>query len=231
MKRITFAVSLAALLLSGCNSTTKEAKVIPAEKPAATQPTTAQPTAEAKAPVAKAASQAQAPKAPKAAPLPVLSKFYEVFGDGAQIAPQEGKPMLLVFGQSADPYTQKLQADITDNPELAKTIQDTTTPVYINASSEKQHKFMHNGEMMDVDTKTLVSIYQIDSTPTLIFTDDKAQSIFIVPGYMPPKQFEVTLQFLNEKVWEGKDRKNGDVYKALKSYYESHGIDVGKAKK
>jgi thioredoxin-related protein len=114
---------------------------------------------------------------------------------------------------------------------LAKAIQKSTTPIYINAASAKRHKFMHNGELMDVDTKTLVSIYQLTATPTLIFTDDKAQSIFVVPGYMPPKQFEVTLQFLNEKVWEGKDRKNGEVYTALKAYYEAHGVKVGEAKK
>ena len=61
--------------------------------------------------------------------------------------------------------------------------------------------------------------------------DDKSQSIFMVPGYMPPKQFEVTLQFVKEGAWKGKDRKNGDVYKALKSYYEAHGIQGGKGKK
>lgn len=229
MKNITLALSVVALLASGCSNSTKEAKEV--TKPAvATQPAT-------KAPAAAPATKTEAPQAttathtPKAAPLPVLSKFYEVFSDGAQIAPESGKPMLLVFGQSADAYTQKLQADVTDNAELAKAIQEITTPIYINAGAVKRHKFMHNGDMMEVDTKTLVSIYQLTATPTLIFTDEKAQSIFVVPGYMPPKQFEVTLQFVKEKAWEGKDRKNGEVYEALKSYYASHGVQVGEAKK
>ena len=248
MKRTTIALSAAAaLLMGGCGNSTKEAKVI-TEAPAAKHaeavpaPTPAPVAAPSKVPTGKAVPRAKAPeaqtpasaaaaKAPKAAPLPVLSKFYEIFGDGAQIAPKNGKPLLLVFGQPADPYTQKLQADVTENSDLAKAITDTMTPVYINAAAEKRHKFLHNGDLMDVDTKTLVSIYHLDATPTLIFMDDKSQSIFMVPGYMPPKQFEVTLQFVKEGAWKGKDRKNGDVYTALKSYYEAHGVQVGKAKK
>ena len=250
MKRTTIALSAAAaLLMGGCGNSTKEAKVIaeaPAAKHAETAPATTPATETAaipKVPTGKAvprakASEAQAPatpaavaQTPKAAPLPVLSKFYEIFGDGAQIAPKDGKPLLLAFGQPADPYTQKLQADVTENSDLAKMITDTMTPVYINAAAQKRHKFLHNGDMMDVDTKTLVSIYHLEATPTFIFMDDKSQSIFMVPGYMPSKQFEVTLQFVKEGAWKGKDRKNGDVYKALKSYYEAHGIQVSKAKK
>ncbi len=228
MKRIAIVLSTsAALLVSGCGSSTKEAKEItdaPAVKHAEITPVPA-PAAVSTPPEA---SQSQAAKT---APSPVLSKFYEIFNDGARIAPKEGKPLLLVFGQPADPYTQKLQADVTGNRDLAKAITDTVTPVYINAAAEKRHKFLHNGEMMDVDTKTLVSIYHLDATPTLIFMDKKSQSIFMVPGYMPPKQFEVTLQFVKEGAWKGKDRKKGEVYQALKSYYDAHGIHVGKGKK
>jgi len=241
MKSMTIAASLAILLLGGCSNSTKDAKVMTEEKPAAAHvatETSVTPKTESSQPkTAQAvAAKSQTPreaqnKVPKAAPVAVLSKFYEVFSDGAQIAPKDKKPLLLVFGQPADPYTQKLQVDVTDNAELARAITETMTPVYINAAAEKRHKFLHNGDMMDVDTKTLVSIYHLQATPTIIFMDDKSQSIFMVPGYMPPKQFEVTLQFVKEGAWKGKDRKNGDVYKALRSYYEAHGIQVGKAKK
>ncbi len=238
MKRITFAISVAAFLISGCGNTTKEAKVIaeaPVPKPKAAPRATAN-TSVRQAPASRAGmpndSVHQAvTKTHQAPAAPILSAFYTVFKDGAQIAPENGKPMLLVFGQPADPYTRKFQNDVIHTPSLAQAIQSITTPIYINAAAEKRHKFMHNGDMMEVDTKTLVSIYHIDATPTMIFTDTKAQSIFIVPGYMPPKQFAVTLQFLKEGVWKGKDRKNGGVYAALKNYYNAHGIQVGGAKK
>jgi hypothetical protein len=48
---------------------------------------------------------------------------------------------------------------------------------------------------------------------------------------MPPKQFKATLDFVKEKLWKGKDRKNGDIYEALKKYYAEHGVEVKGAKK
>ena len=234
MKPIGLALSLSVLLLAGCGEHKSEAKMIesrPSGQTEAPAPAkTAAPSAEtAAAPAAVKQDPPRAEKAP-AAPAPQLSRFYQVFKDGASIDPA-GKPMLLVFGQSADPYTQKLQNDVAGNETLAKAIEADVTPIYIDAMSNKRHKFMHSGQMMDVDTKTLISIYHIDATPTLIFTDEKGQSIFIVPGYMPPKQFEVTLQFVKEGVWRGKDRKNGDVYRALKAYYAQHGVKIGGPKK
>jgi|GEM_PF-1094126 len=235
MTRTILIATAAAALLGGCGNNTKEAKLI-SESPAPA----AHSESKAPADTPKAAPHKTAKTMPNdavhaaakaKAPAAELSKFYTIFKDGAQIAPEGGKPMLLVFGQPADPYTRRFQKDVTENESLAKAITGTVTPIYINAAENKLHKFMHNGDLMDVDTKTLISIYHLEATPTLIFMDEKAQSIFMVPGYMPPKQFEVTLQFVKEGAWKGKDRKNGEVYEALKAYYEAHGIDVAKKKK
>ncbi len=78
---------------------------------------------------------------------------------------------------------------------------------------------MHNGELIDVDTRTLTSIYSINSTPTIIFLDTNAKSIFIVPGYMPPKQFIVTVNFIKDKKYKGKNRKKWRSLRRLKKYY------------
>jgi len=159
-----------------------------------------------------------------------LSKFYDTFKDSAKIS-TDGKEMLLIFGQDSDPYTQKIKNDIINDDELSTQIKKTVTPIYIDARGQKQHKFQHNGEMMDVDTKTLVGIYNVNATPTLIFTDSEAGHIFVVPGYMPPDQFKVTLDFVQQKKWKDKDRKNGEVYEALKEFYKANGIDVKESKK
>ena len=68
-------------------------------------------------------------------------------------------------------------------------------------------KLFHEGEFMDVDTKTMISIYGITSTPTMIFTDKNGKAIIVVPGYMPANQFLTTLKFIEEGLWKGKDRK------------------------
>ncbi len=81
---------------------------------------------------------------------------------------------------------------------------------------------------MDVDTKTMINIYGITATPTLIFTDDKGKAVIIVPGYMPTKQFLVTLDFMLSNKWVGKGRKDGEVYEELKKFYIKNNIEVSK---
>jgi len=157
--------------------------------------------------------------------IQVSSKISSVFKDAVRIA-SDGKEMLLLFGQDSDPYTQKIKDDVVSDAVLARKIIEAVTPIYIDARGQKRHKFQHNEEMMDVDTKTLISIYNVTATPTLIFTDSEANYIFVVPGYIPPKQFKATLDFVKEGGWKYKNRKNGDVYKALKAYYKSHDIVI-----
>jgi len=216
--------AVVAMLFIGCGNSSDEAKLVSIDKNI-----TADIAPKAKKEAPKAFNPTlEKERVKKESEL--LAKTYIIFKDGAKIAP-EGKPMLIVFGQNSDPYTTKLQEDITSNNSLAKSIKENLTPIYINASENKAHKFMHNNELMDVDTKTLVSIYGVHSTPTLIFIDENGKSIFAVPGYMPPKQFLATIDFVKEKKYLGKDRKKGEVYEALREYYISHGIEVKKAKK
>lgn len=83
---------------------------------------------------------------------------------------------------------------------------------------------------MDVDTKTMIMIYGIESTPTILFTDVEGKAVLVVPGYIPTKQFLVTMDFMAQGKWKGKDRKNGEVYEALRNFYIENGIDVIKKK-
>lgn len=232
MEKLAGIALLSALLLNGCGeSTAKEVKQAAKQEVAQKIETPkAEATQQAEVATKKVVAKANQESGAPAASHPELSAFYTIFKDSAKIA-TDGKEMLLLFGQSSDPYTQKIKDDIVSDKGLAKKITEVVTPIYIDARGQKRHKFQHNGEMMDVDTKTLVSIYNVTSTPTLIFADSEASHIFVVPGYMPPKQFSVTLDFVKEKVWKGKDRKNGDVYAALKQYYEAHGVEIKAAKK
>ena len=151
----------------------------------------------------------------------------DLFKDSFLLEPK-GKYMLIIFERDGCPYCAKLNLDIHNNKELYNELKNDFSVYSLDAMKNRMHKIPHEGKTMDVDTKTLIDIYQVNSTPTLIFTDKKGKSIFIVPGYMPPKQFKITLDFVKSGLWLGKDRKNGEVYKALKEFYEKHGIMVGK---
>ncbi len=227
MNKVLGVALLSAILLGGCGeSTAKEVKNgTPSQEMTKTESVASEVT---KQPEMKkdATVETESSMAPKVE----VSKFYTVFKDAAKIA-TDGKEMLLLFGQESDPYTQKIKDDVVSDTALAAQITETVTPIYIDARGQKRHKFQHNGEMMDVDTKTLVSIYNVTATPTLIFTDSEAGHIFVVPGYMPPAQFKATLDFVKQKKWKGKDRKNGEVYEALKAFYKEKGIKLKAAKK
>lgn len=149
----------------------------------------------------------------------------DVFKDIAKIGP-EGKYMLLVFGTNTDPYTDRLKADIKSSKELTDKLMNNFSSFYLKAHENKRLKLFHEGDYMDVDTKTMINIYAVQSTPTLIFTDKNGKAVIVVPGYMPAKQFLETINFMESKKWEGKDRKNGEVYEALKNHYINNGIDV-----
>jgi len=216
MKRALTLIVASVLFFNGCENE-KEAKLV----------STVENNKQEKVDNAKVAPFKAALKVQKSD----LTAFYKVFKDGAKIAPENGKYMLLVFGQPADPFTVKFQKDIKENRDLANKIKNITTPIYIDATATKLHKLMHNGKLMDADTKTLVTVYGIDSTPTIIFANKEGKTVFVVPGYMPPKQFMVTLDFLKSEKWKGKDQKNGAIYKALKDFYVAHNIKIKEAKK
>jgi len=204
---VTLSLIMSSLLFTACNDTTSEAKVI-----------------EAKPVVIK--------KETKEETKTIYTKYDNVvnstFKDVANLSPN-GKMMLLVFGTNTDPYTDRLKADIQNSEELTEYIKNDFSSYYLKAHENLRHKLFHNGELMDVDTKTMLSIYAITSTPTLIFTDKEGKAVIVVPGYMPTKQFIQTIKFMKTDKWIGKDRKNGEVYEALKKFYERNGIEIKKA--
>lgn len=212
----------ASLLLTGCNDS--DAKKV--EKTAATKEEPKK-VAEVKKELEKKTQEAIKKEEAKVTYTKYDSIVNKVFKDVAKVAP-DGKQMILVFGTNTDPYTDRLKADIENSEELQKRLKDNFTSYYFKAHENLRHKQYHEGELMDVDTKTMIAIYGIEATPTLIFTDVEGKAVIVVPGYMPAKQFLVTMDFMASGKWKGKNRKNGEVYEALKTFYVENGIDVSK---
>ena len=219
LSKITMAsVVVASIILTGCGEkTTSDAKMI--EK---------QTVIKKDEKIASIPSEVEE----KAAPLTYTkydSVVQNVFKDVAKIAP-DGKQMIIVFGTNTDPYSDRLKADIEGSVDLQKRLREDFSSYYLKAHQNLRHKQFHEGELMDVDTKTMIVVYGIESTPTIIFTDKNGKAVLVVPGYIPTKQFLVTMDFMSEGKWKGKNRKNGEIYEALRNYYVENGIDVIKKK-
>ena len=208
-KTIISSMVASTILLTGCNETTTKAEVV-----------------EVKKEVASVVKE----EVVKVTYTKYDNVVNETFKDPAKIGP-DGKIMLIIFGTNTDPYTDRLKADIKNSEELTNKIKNNLTSYYLKAHENLRHKLFHENEFMDVDTKTMISIYGIESTPTLIFADKQGKAVIVVPGYMETKQFIETIKFMESNKWEGKDRKNGEVYEALRTHYLENGIDVKKKDK
>ncbi len=207
-------ISFISLLLLGCNNESSKAKVIE---------NAVEPVAQIKEPIK---IETHGPKAQNKS-INIAKKasdvILDVFKDVAKIGPN-GKYMVLVFGTNTCPYCMKLKEDIYESKEFQKRLKNDYSSYYLKTHENLRHKLYHEKEFMDVDTKTMISIYGVEGTPTIIFADKNGKAILMVPGYMPPNQFLATMDFIEAKKWEGKDRKNGEVYQALKEFYITKGI-------
>ena len=153
----------------------------------------------------------------------VASTASGVFLDNATIQPN-GKPMLVVFGAKECQYCEVLKKDIKETPELESILLKEFSTYYVGMDTLSEHNLVHETQTMKTTNKMLAEIYGISATPTLIFYDEKGQSVFRVPGYMPKKQFLVTLAFMKEKAWGEAARNSPEMYEKIKAYYAQNGI-------
>jgi len=164
-----------------------------------------------------------APKVEEKKAPTVASTASGVFLDNATIQPN-GKPMLVVFGAKECMYCATLKKDIQESPELTNTLSKEFSTYYVGMDTLSEHNLVHETQTMKTTNKMLAEIYGISATPTLIFYDEKGQSLFRVPGYMPKQQFLVTLSFMKEKAWGEAARNSPEIYEKLKAYYTQKGI-------
>ncbi len=155
--------------------------------------------------------------------LPVKRDLSNIVQDNSKIS-SSGKYGLIIFESSTCKYCDQLKDDILASDILKNRLSNDFSTYTLSIDTNKMHLLDHQGEMSQVDTKTLMDIYGVQATPTLIFTDKQTKSVFVVPGYMGPKQFEATLEFIDSKRWEGVNRQTGDIYQELKQFYIEKGI-------
>ncbi len=146
-----------------------------------------------------------------------------IFKDSVDLLPN-GKYMIMLFDSKNCSYCIKLKKEILANEELKNRIKNNFSAYQLSLDENRVYNFLYHKKIVKADTNLLKNIYSITSTPTLLFDDKDAKNILIITGYIPPKQLSVTLDFIEQELWKGKDRKNGEVYKALEEYYAKRGL-------
>lgn len=158
------------------------------------------------------------------------ANIQDIFKDVTKVLP-DGKQMIMIFGSDNDPYSDRLKTDISNSTLLQKRIKEDFSSYNFKVHENLRHKQFHDGEIMDVQTSTMIMFYGVKSTPTIVFTDVNANMILQVPGYISTKHLLVTMDFISQGKWKDKDRENGEVYEALRDFYIDKGIDVIKKAK
>ncbi len=116
-----------------------------------------------------------------------------------------GKPTMLIFDLDDCVYCQKLKNDLRNNPQISKLAKKMTI-YYINAARKKTYIIPHNGKTLKTDTRTLEYIYGFrGSTPYIVITDSKFETILKIPGYMKPSMFAKVMEFILTKAYEKTD--------------------------
>ena len=179
------------------------------------------PTEEQEKPIEKQTTQKEIPNEP-------TNDINTIFKVSNDLLPNN-KYMIMLFDSESCSYCIKLKEDILANEKLKNRIKNNFSAYQLSLDENQVYNFLYHEKIVKADTNLLKNIYSITSTPTLLFDDKDAKNILIITGYIPPKQFSITLDFIEQELWKGKDRKNGEVYKALEEYYAKRGlIEKGK---
>ncbi|GAA7427367.1 thioredoxin fold domain-containing protein [Helicobacter pylori] len=144
----------------------------------------------------------------------------DVFSDTKFISPND-KYMLLVFGRNGCSYCERLKKDLKNVKELRDYVKEHFSAYYINISYSKEHNFKvgdkNNEKEIKMSTEELAQIYAVQSTPTIVLSDQTGKTIYELPGYMPSTQFLAVLEFIGGGKYQ--DAKNDeDFIKKLKVY-------------
>ncbi|AFI04240.1 SoxW family protein [Helicobacter cetorum] len=144
----------------------------------------------------------------------------DIFLDTKMITPNN-KLMLLIFGRNGCSYCEHLKEDIKNVKELHDYIQTHFNAYYINISYSKLHNFKvgtkNDMKEIKMPTEQLAQIYGVQSTPTIIFSDESGKTIYELPGYMPSTQFLAVLEFIGNGEYK-KTKNDKEFTQHLKSY-------------
>ncbi|MFY9075689.1 thioredoxin fold domain-containing protein [Malaciobacter mytili] len=149
----------------------------------------------------------------------------ELFNTTNQIKSTNEKKLLLIFGKEEDKFNKMLFEDIKTSLQIQRLLKESFTIYYILVDKDLQYKIYYKNKQITLNTKALLNLYNISSIPSLIFTNNKAEEVFKIPGYMKKEQLFLTLEFFKTNTFEENENKK-KIFYMLKEYYLKNGIEL-----
>lgn len=95
------------------------------------------------------------------------------------------KDIMIVFGKNNCLYCDMLKDEIKKDETLKQTIKDNFNPYYVNTSYTKTHKIDFGSKVSNIRTIKLATIFNVNSTPTVVFLSKDGSVKYMYPGYTP----------------------------------------------
>ena len=121
------------------------------------------------------------------------------FNDALAKAKSEDKPIFVEFYTDWCPYCKKFQRETIRNQKVAAMLAENFAYVRFNAEDSKKRVKFDGKSYSNVE---LTQAFGITSYPSLVFLDSKSHPITMLSGFVPPDQFAIVLDYIQQKCYE-----------------------------
>lgn len=118
------------------------------------------------------------------------------FGEDVSEAADEGKRVMIYFGQDGCPYCRKLHDLNFRQAEIVDKMRANLDSIAVNMFGDVDTVWVDGG---DYTEKELAAKLGIQFTPTLLFLDEQGGEALRLAGYQPPPKFMAALDYVIEK--------------------------------
>ncbi len=128
--------------------------------------------------------------------IEVPAWFSETFLDlreDVREAAQEGKRLMIYFGQDGCPYCKALMQTNFTQPRIVQKTRSNFVALALNIWGDRQVNGLDGRTMPE---KELARALRVQFTPTVLFLDEKANVVARLNGYYPPHKFEAALDYV-----------------------------------
>jgi len=132
--------------------------------------------------------------APHAIEIPpwFSQSFLDLREDVAEAA-QDGKRVMLYFGQDGCPYCAALMKTNFSQPRIVDKARRHFIAIALNIWGDRDVTWSDGKVRRE---KTFAAFLQVQFTPTLLFLDERGQVVARLNGYYPPHRFEAVLDWV-----------------------------------
>ena len=126
---------------------------------------------------------------------PWFKESFLDFEEDVAEANDDGKQMMVYFGQDGCPYCKVLHEVNFRQSDIVQTLRDSFDAVAVNMFGDVETIWTDGDARSE---KELAQYLNIQFTPTLLFLDDSGKEVLRLAGYQPPRKFMTALQYVRD---------------------------------